>query len=132
MENKYRITKNTVSFLQLYIVFCPRYRRKIFRIPGVEKRFKELVRIQCEESLIYIVTFECGEEYVYLSLECPPDQSPAKIIQSIKTFTGKVLRNEVEELKKMPSLWTRNYLVSSESISIDNIKNYVKGQRKRY
>ena len=47
METKYRKTETTVSFINYHIVFCPRYRRKIFSIPGVEDRFKELTRQEC-------------------------------------------------------------------------------------
>ncbi|MDD6451927.1 MAG: transposase, partial [Lachnospiraceae bacterium] len=42
MENQYKRTATTVSFINYHLVFCPRYRRKIFNIPGVEDRFKEL------------------------------------------------------------------------------------------
>ena len=44
MKNEYRHTKTTVSMINYHFVFCPRYRRKIFLIPGVEGRFKELIR----------------------------------------------------------------------------------------
>ena len=49
MENKYRHTNTTVSLINYHFVFCPRYRRKIFLIPNVEERFKELVQIKCKE-----------------------------------------------------------------------------------
>ena len=42
MKNQYQHTKTTVSLIHYHFVFCPRYRRKIFKIPGVEARFKEL------------------------------------------------------------------------------------------
>ena len=35
-------------------MFCPRYRRKIFLIPNVERRFKELVKMKCKELEIEI------------------------------------------------------------------------------
>lgn len=41
MKNNYRRTKTTVSLINYHFVFCPRYRRKIFDIDGVERRFKE-------------------------------------------------------------------------------------------
>ncbi|MCR5691071.1 MAG: transposase, partial [Eubacterium sp.] len=42
MKNEYKHTKTTVSLINYHFVFCPRYRRKIFNIQGVEDRFKEL------------------------------------------------------------------------------------------
>lgn len=59
MENKYRHTKTTVSLINYHFVFCPRYRRKIFLIPNVEERFKELVKIKCKELDIEIIAIEC-------------------------------------------------------------------------
>ena len=35
MKNLYKHTKTTVSLINYHFVFCPRYRRKIFNIPGV-------------------------------------------------------------------------------------------------
>ena len=55
MENNYRYTNTTVSLINYHFVFCPRYRRKIFLIPNVESRFKELVKIKCKELEIEIV-----------------------------------------------------------------------------
>ena len=55
MENKYKHTKTTVSLINYHIVFCPRYRRKIFNIPGVEDRFKELTAMECENNNIDII-----------------------------------------------------------------------------
>lgn len=43
MKNEYGHMNTSVSMINYYVVFCPRYRRKIFLIPGVESRYKELV-----------------------------------------------------------------------------------------
>ena len=58
MENKYKRTTTTVSFINYHFVFCPRFRRKIFDIPGVEERFKELVSFICEKNAIEILAME--------------------------------------------------------------------------
>lgn len=49
MENNYRHTNTTASLINYHFVFYPRYRRKIFLISNVERRFKELVKIKCKE-----------------------------------------------------------------------------------
>ena len=53
MGNNYRYTSTTVSLINYHFVFCPRYRRKIFLIPNIEKRFKELVKLKCKDCLLY-------------------------------------------------------------------------------
>lgn len=72
MNNDYRYTKTTVSLINYHFVFCPRYRRKIFLIPNMEQRFKELVKIKCEELKINIIAIECNEGHVHMFVNCLP------------------------------------------------------------
>lgn len=133
MENNYRHTNTTVSLINYHFVFCPRYRRKIFLIPNVEQRFKELVKLKCEELEIKIIAIECDKDHSHMFLNCLPTQSPSDIMQQIKGYTSKILREEFSQLSKMPSLWTRNYFVSTAgNVCSDTIKQYVENQKKRY
>ncbi|HAU5241076.1 TPA: transposase, partial [Clostridioides difficile] len=61
MENKYRRTQTTVSLINYHFVFCPRYRRKVFNIEGLEDRFKTLVKNKCKEMDIEIIAIECDK-----------------------------------------------------------------------
>lgn len=133
MENKYRRTETTVSLINYHFVFCPRYRRKIFNIPKVEERFKELVKNICDELSIEIIAIECDKDHTHMFLNCLPTLSPADIMQRIKGVTSRELRKEFEKLSKMPSLWTRSYFVSTAgNVSSETIKKYVQEQKTRY
>ncbi len=133
MENKYRKTKTTISLINYHFIFCPRYRRKIFDIPKVEDRFKDLVNSICEEMEIEIIAIECDKDHTHMFLNCLPTQSPADIMQKIKGVTSRVLRDEFFQLKKMPSLWTRSYFVSTAgNVCSETIKRYVESQKARY
>lgn len=133
MENAYRRTQTTVSLINYHFVFCPRYRRKIFNIPKVESRFKALVKDKCEELKIEIIAIECDKDHTHMFLNCLPTQSPSDIMQNIKGYTSKILREEFKELSKMPSLWTRSYFVSTAgNVCSETIKKYVENQKTRY
>ena len=133
MENKYRHTNTTVSLINYHFVFCPRYRRKIFLIPNLEERFKELVKTKCKELEIEIIAIECDKDHSHMLLNCLPTLSPSDIMQQIKGYTSKILREEFSELSKMPSLWTRSYFVSTAgNVCSETIKKYVENQKKRY
>ena len=133
MENNYKHTKTTVSLINYYFVFCPRYRRKIFLISNVEERFKELIKIKCKELNINIIAIECDKDHVHIFLNCLPTMSPSDIMKSLKGYTSKILRNEFNELSKMPSLWTRSFFVSTAgNVCSETIKQYVENQKKRY
>lgn len=102
-------------------------------IENVEQRFKELVKIKCKELDIDIIAIECDKDHAHLFLNCCPTLSPSDIMQHIKGYTSKILRDEFMQLSKMPSLWTRNYFVSTAgNVSSATINMYVESQRKRY
>ena len=125
MENNYRHTNTTVSLINYHFVFCPRYRRKIFLTPKVEQRFKELVKLKCQELEIEIIAIECDKDHSHMFLNCSPTQSPSDIMQQIKAYTSKILREEFKQLSKMPSLWTRSYFVSTAgNVSSETIRRY--------
>ena len=133
MKNNYKYTKTTVSLINYHIIFCPRYKRKIFLIKGVEERFKALINYKCKEMDIEILAIECDKDYVHMFLNCNPTQSPSNIVKSLKGYTSKILRNEFKELSKMPSLWTRSFFVSTaDNVCSETIKQYVENQKKRY
>ncbi|MBQ4288363.1 MAG: transposase [Clostridia bacterium] len=58
MENQYKRTTTTVSFINYHFVFFPRFRRKIFDIPGVEERFREMVSFIYKKNAILILAME--------------------------------------------------------------------------
>ena len=131
MKREYKVTKTTTSLIKYHFVFCPKYRRKIFLIPGVEKRMIELTKEQCEKEQIDILDMNCDVDHVYLYVTVYPQTTISRIISSIKEYTSKILRKEFKELSKMNSLWTRSYFVSTEDISPDTIKWYVEQQKTR-
>ena len=132
MENQYKRTATTVSFINYHLVFCPRYRRKIFNIPGVEDRFKELTRQECTRKDIDIIAMECHIDHVHMFVSVYPQQSIPDVVKQIKGATSHKLREEFSQLKKMPSLWTRSYFVSTAGhVSSETIEWYVNTQKKR-
>lgn len=132
MKNEYKRTKTTVSLINYHFVFCPRYRRKIFNIKGVEQRFKELTEAECSKNDIKILALECHIDYVHIFVNVLPTMSIPRIMQQIKGATSAELRKEFPQLKAMPSLWTRNYFVSTAgNVSSETIKWYVDTQKTR-
>ena len=102
-------------------------------IPKVEQRFKELVKLKCQELEIEIIAIECDKDHSHMFLNCLPTLSPSDIMQQIKRYTSKILREEFYQLQKMPSLWTRSYFVSTAgNVCSETIKQYVENQKKRY
>lgn len=130
MKQQYRHTKTTVSMVNYHFVFCPRYRRKIFLIEGVESRFKELVHQICEQNDINILAMECHLDHCHLFVNAPPKLAPSDIMRLIKSNTGFVLRKEFPAFSKTQNMWTRSYFVSTAgNVSSDTIQQYIETQK---
>lgn len=72
------------------------------------------------------------KHHCHLFLNALPTYSLADIMAKVKGGTSRILRDELPELKAMPSLWIRSYFVSTaRNVSSQTIKRYVEKQRKR-
>ena len=132
MKSKYLYTKTTVSLIRYHFVFCPRYRRKIFLVDGVEERFKQLTREICEKNGFEILAMECHIDHVHLFTACGPTWSPSDIMKTVKGASSLLLRREFPALSAMPSLWTRSFFVSTAGdVSAQTIQRYVETQKTR-
>lgn len=132
MNSRYRTTTTTVSMIRYHFVFCPRYRRKIFLVPGVEQRFKELVTEACRMHDIEIIAMECHRDHVHMFVSALPQLSIPDIMKCVKGSTSNTLRSDFPELSRIPSLWTRSYFVSTAGdVSAETIKRYVETQKTR-
>lgn len=132
MNYEYKHTKTTVSLINYHLVFCPRYRRKIFNIPGLEERFKELTLTECKKHGIDVLAMECHIDHVHMFVSVYPQQSIPDVVKYIKGATSHKLREEFPVLRKMPALWTRSYFVSTEgNVSSQTIEWYINTQKTR-
>ena len=127
----YRTTKNVTSRINFQLVFCARYRRTIFEIDGVTEKFCDIVKDVCEELDVKIYRIKCNLDYVYLWVEAPPKLSANDIERRIKTTSSPILIKEFEELSKMPNVWTRKYLVTTdEKIDKTEFENFLENQKR--
>ena len=132
MKDEYKRTNTTVSMLNYHFVFCPRYRRKIFLIDGLEDRFKESVLQICEQNQIEVLAMECHVDHVHLFLRALPKYSPADIMRIVKGNTSRILLSEFSDVLRSPTVWTRSYFVSTAgNVSSETIRRYVETQKTR-
>ena len=132
MKNEYKRTSTTVSMLNYHFVFCPRYRRKIFLIDGLEDRFKESVLQICEQNQMEVLAMECHVDHVHLFLSALPKYSPADIMRIVKGNTSRVLLSEFSDILRSPTVWTRSYFVrTAGNVSSETIRRYVETQKTR-
>ena len=130
-DNNTNLNSN-FSTIRYHLVFCPRYRRKIFAIDGVEVRFQQLLRQICREKKYDIVSMKCGPDYCHIQVNVSPSVSAHDVMKDIKAATSTALIDEFHELSQMRTVWTRNFLASTaEEMPLKTIEAFVESQKKR-
>lgn len=99
----------------------------------IAERLQELIREKARgrdfEPLAVIIL----PDRVYLAVAAPPTLAPHHIVCQVKAHTSRVLRDEFPELTRIPTLWTRAYLVmaGNELPTEEVLKRYEDMQQPR-
>lgn len=119
---------------EYHIVFIPRYRYKV-----LTKGVKDYLLIKIDEIRKYYPEIEYIErniqpDHVHLVLSFPPKHSAAKVVQIIKSNTGKALKDKFDFLKQRyygrGGIWSVGYFVSTVGLDEQMIMRYVRYQEK--
>ena len=116
------------------MVWIPRYRYKIL-VKGVDeyllKKMDEISKVYPE---IEYVQRNIQPGHIHLVLSFPPKYSIAKVVQIIKSNTGKAMWEKFEFLRKRyygrGGIWSAGYFVSTVGLDEKLIERYVRYQEK--
>lgn len=125
------INQVTTTYICYYIAFCPRYKRKIFVIPGMTERVKELSFEYCKQKRLTLLDIYFSEDTLFLEILSLPSFSPNTIIHSWKKYLSSFLLNEFKEIQNMPNLWTKAYYVSTKGFDSELLEQFINSQRKK-
>ncbi len=131
MSNKRWTTSNKAVYnLGSHLIWCPKYRRKVLTGP-VETRLRELLLEKADRINLVIKTMEIMPDHVHLFVKTSPVNAPHYIVQQLKGYTSRILRQEFRGLKsRLPTLWTRSYYIESVGhISEAAVKQYIENQK---
>ncbi|TAG90003.1 MAG: IS200/IS605 family transposase [Oscillatoriales cyanobacterium] len=119
-------THNHVKFLLNYhFVFIPKRRKKVL-IDDVATRTRQIFLELSIEKGWDILALEVAPDHVHLFVAVKPTDTPALVIKLFKGRSSRYLREEFPQLKKLPSLWTSSYFVSTAgNISSEVVKRYI-------
>lgn len=130
MSQPYRQTNTTVSLINYHFIWIPRRRRKVL-VDDVKRRVTQLIYEKAVELECNVVHLAVEPEHIHLFLNCPPDLAPKQIMHRIKGYSSYILRKEFPHLKKMPSMWTTSYFVSTAgNVSSSTLEKYIAAQGK--
>ena len=127
---KYKKDKHIVYSCQYHVIFCPKYRRPVL-VNEIEKRLKELIFEKRNEYGYEVLDIEIMSDHVHLLLDTNPKIGIFKVVNKIKGYTSRKLREEFPQLKsRLPTLWTRSKFISSAgTVTLEVVKEYIERQK---
>ena len=130
MDKRWKKSRTSVYNLSYHIIWTPKYRRNVL-IDGVDIELKRLLYEKASEHNWEIKSLEVMPDHVHLFISVSPLDAPHYIVQQMKGYTSKRLRDTFPKLKsRLPTLWTRSYYVESVGhISEETIKRYINEQK---
>jgi putative transposase len=127
-----RYAKNTgaVFSLKAHLVWCPKYRRPVL-VNAVATRLEALLREKAAELEMTVHALEIMPDHVHLFIEFDPRWSIAEIVNRLKGYTSRILRQEFAFLRsRLPTLWSRSYYAGTIGhVSERTVRAYIDAQR---
>jgi putative transposase len=106
-------------------VWIPKRRRKVL-IGDIATRARQIFLELSIEKGWDILAMAVEPDHVHLFISVKPSDTPHLIVKAFKGRSSNYLRKEFPELKKLPSLWTGSYFVSTAgNISSETVLKYI-------
>lgn len=88
----------------------------------IAERLRALIEEGADDADYAPLVILIRPDRVYLATTAPPTLSPHQIVCQVKARTSRALREEFPELTRIPTLWTRAYLVmAGDQLTADEV-----------
>jgi putative transposase len=130
MDQRYAKNAAAVFSLKYHVVWCSKYRRPVL-VDEIEQRLRGLLAEKSNALGMTIHALEIMPDHVHLFVESDPTRCVAEIVNRLKGYTSRVLRQEFSSLRsRLPTLWNRSYFASSIGhVSAATIERYIAEQK---
>jgi putative transposase len=117
-----------------HLVWCPKYRKKIFEREEVKERAAQLIREISEEYGFEVVEMEVAIEHVHILLSFPPRYSIGDVVRMIKSIIARQLFREFPMLKRKlwsGELWEDGYFARTvgDRMTREVVEQYIEHHR---
>ncbi|MCX6566559.1 MAG: IS200/IS605 family transposase [Candidatus Aminicenantes bacterium] len=129
-----RRTSHSVYDTSYHLVWCPKYRKKVFEREDVRERAKQMIGEICEAYDIEIQEMELIEDHIHLLVSFSPSRSIGEAVRIIKSLSGRGLFREFPGLKKRfwgGELWEDGYFARTvgDRMTSEVIRKYIVSHR---
>ena len=117
-----------------HIVFCPKYRYRIFKGEVEEYTKQQIYRLCQQKDKVEVMELNVQPDHVHLVVSIPPKYAVSELMGYLKGKLALRLFQKYEHLGRRywgRHLWARGYCVSTIGLDEEKIRKYVKWQEKQ-
>lgn len=127
-------TSHAVYDTSYHLVWCPKYRKKIFQRAEIRERAEQLIREISDEYGFEIIEMQVDVEHVHILLSFLPKRSIGEVVRIIKSNSARELFREFPSLKRRlwsGELWEDGYFARKvgDRMTRDVIERYIEHHR---
>jgi len=134
MSSRFRRLSHTIYECKYHIVFCPKYRFRIFK-DEIAEYTKQQVYILCrQKESVEIMELNVQVDHIHLVMSIAPKYAVSYLMGYVKGKLSLRLFQRYEKIGKRywgRHLWARGFCVSTVGLTEEQIRQYVKWQEKR-
>ena len=117
--------------IEYHLVFCTKYRKKIFK-DDIKENVIRIILLLSDEIGIKVLNINTDLDHIHLLISAKPQNYIPDIVKRLKGTSAWMLFNLYPELKKElwgGHLWNPSYFVSTVSDTLEkDINNYIDKQ----
>jgi len=134
MSKRFKRLSHTIYECKYHIVFCPKYRFRIFK-DEIAEYTKQRIYVLCnQKELLEILELNVRQDHIHMVMWIPPKYSISAIMGYLKGKLALRLFQRYENLGKRywgRHLWARGYCISAIGLEETQIRSYVRWQEKQ-
>ncbi len=131
--SRFKKLSHTIYECKYHVVFCPKYRYRIFT-GEIREYVKQQLYVFCrQKELVEVLELNIQQDHIHLVLSIPPKYAVSEIMGYLKGKLSLRLFQRYERAGKRywgRHLWSRGYCVSTVGLTEELIRRYVRHQEK--
>ena len=129
MSHTYHTNNNIVFLCRYHVIFSTKYRAAILE-GEIATELEALILDQATLHDVRLLENAVMPDHVHILVDIDPQFGICKFVKQLKGYTSRLLRKQFPKLRKMPSLWTNSYFVTTLSdIDTQAVTRYIKSQK---
>ncbi len=134
MTHQFKRLTHTIYECKYHIVFCPKYRQRIFNETIAEYTRQQIYELCRQKEQVEILELNIQPDHIHLVASVPPKYSVSEFMGYLKGKLALRLFHQYEQLGKRywgRHMWARGYCVSTIGLDEEKIRKYVKWQEQK-